>query len=185
MKKEQAEFFGWPVRPADDAPGWESDTVRTPYGRKLVHQYRDPKSGEVVWIDTPPQASPDKDFYYIASGAQDVTADPWNKLWRTTKTRDEHLAPEGLARVREYPGKSTRSDPHSWPEPFKSEFIKGHPDWKGTGEPVKIRYWLPYWGLGHDEYWRQYWLEYGEHPHSAGDPPDGFEEFKKKHPRRD
>jgi hypothetical protein len=187
QKEEEvpAEWFGLAERPPGDAPGWEDGTRQQTWGLMRVHQWRNPKTGEVEWIDAPPQMTADKDWYFIGAGAQDVTAPIWNLLWINGDRVNEIRGPKGLARIRGYKGRSTRTPPSAWFPKFRDEFLKGHPKWRvnSTGEPVIERPWLPYWGLGHDEYWRQHWLVKKEEPKSAGNPPPGFEEFKRKHPK--
>lgn len=146
-------------RPSDDVNGWD-DTQPT-HGRnwnpllgliKVAPLYTDPETGK-KWRDYAPQFSSDKDWYFIATGAMDVSARVWNSFWRTKEkinqlfprqkvgpdanmTEEEYAERNRVAlqRLREYPGKATRSDPKSWPEPWRSAFFEGHPDWKGTGE---------------------------------------------------
>ena len=63
--------------------------------------------------------TPAQDYYYIAGGAQDVSADIWNDLWRDAETIDQWTSEVGLQRLREYDGE-LRSDPRYWPEPYRS-----------------------------------------------------------------
>ena len=118
-------YRGRKTRPPENAMGWEEYDVRTALGVYTMKRWRNPNTGEVDWIDYPPQQTYDKDWYFIASGARDVTAPIWNMMWMPAEFINEKYEERGMNRIRLYGGE-LRSNPGMWPEPFRKAWFETH-----------------------------------------------------------
>lgn len=132
---EGAEWKGLMDRPPEDDGNWRPFHSWSPIfgGTATIMQHFDPETGEMDWVDYPPQHPESYDWHKIASGAQDTSKATWNSCWMPAEFINEAYGYDGMKRLYHYAGKAVRYPVEHWPEPYKSVFLAGHPGWTGLG----------------------------------------------------